>query len=811
MSDRKSDVGARTHPGAALAGTPELERLLARLRGRLEGLIVSQGLGLLLLCVSAWLAFAFVADWALHVPLGLRWFHLLVLLAIPVVVLALFLARPWRRRPGRAGLAILCERAQPRLRQLLVSAVELQERPQRPENAHPELVAAVLLAADREARSLSPAGILDPRRPRAWLAAGAAGAAVLLTGAALRPLYASIFLDRLLGGDTSWPQLTQLYVSIPVGSADGAGTRLAHLAIDASSELIEVVVARGNDVPVLVRAEGRVPDQVVMHLDTGADLALASSGDGQFRTVLRSCQEELGFHVTGGDDLDGLPRVHVLVLDPPDVASLAVEIEPPAYTGLERSVRFDRDVEVLAGSRLAIVMRPDPPQARGVVRILPEDRVIELAPRPFPAPDAAATGEPTGGEGLGFELAPSASLRYRFELKDERGLENPDPGLFAVHVTADRRPEVELLAPARGEIDLVSGGMLRIVARAADDFGIAALSWHAGRAGREEQWGESRALELRPVPPRMSGDSAAEQVCVAGSALLEVADLPQASGAADGGAPAEGEVFLLQALSADNRPPRADAAGAPLPDPEGVGRSATVHVRIVSVEEFLRRLQDRLARLRAQAGEAEELQREKAQRVRELIAALESDQPESGTRAAEISAALAGQRRVQGDVDALTRELAALVEGVLYARIDQHGTELLAALDERLGAVTAKGFDPLPWRELAAQARASAGTAGGLARALLEILELALSAGADHAARATAALDRASTAIDLEEVHRQLVLAGEEQAGTLERLAELVDRLAEWDNFQSVLNLARDILSRQKSVRDRTKETLEAR
>ena len=51
-----------------------------------------------------------------------------------------------------------------------------------------------------------------------------------------------------------------------------------------------------------------------------------------------------------GDDRDGLPRVGVTVLDPPDVTGLAVRVEPPAYSGLEPVLRFDRDVEVLAGS-----------------------------------------------------------------------------------------------------------------------------------------------------------------------------------------------------------------------------------------------------------------------------------------------------------------------------------------------------------------------------------------------------------------------------------------------------------------------------
>jgi len=56
-----------------------------------------------------------------------------------------------------------------------------------------------------------------------------------------------------------------------------------------------------------------------------------------------------------------------------------------------------------------------------------------------------------------------------------------------------------------------------------------------------------------------------------------------------------------------------------------------------------------------------------------------------------------------------------------------------------------------------------------------------------------------------------LLDAASAQRAALARIDELIARLAEWDNFQSVLNLARDILHRQKSLRDRTKESLEGR
>jgi hypothetical protein len=246
-------------------------------------------------------------------------------------------------------------------------------------------------------------------------------------------------------------------------------------------------------------------------------------------------------------------------------------------------------------------------------------------------------------------------------------------------------------------------------------------------------------------------------------------------------------------------------------DDEGLGRSASVRVRVVSTEEYLRKLQDRLGRLRAQATEVESLQREKAARVRELLAALESDDPDAGARSSEIAAALAGQRRVLGDVGALERELASVLEGVLYARLDAEAADALESLDQELAQSRSKAFDPAPWRTLTARAPAPGQGAQGLARQLTTLLSLALAAGEEDAPAASSALDAASTAVGLESIHANLSAAAGAQERLLGRLDELIERLSEWESFQSVLNLARDILSRQKAVRDRTKQALEGR
>ncbi len=781
-----------------LPATPAVERLLGRVGGRLTRLIWVSGLGTLVAAVAAALLLAFVADWTLHLPKGVRWFHLLLLLAVPTFFVLRDLWRPLTSRPDRAGIAVLIERAHPHLKELLVSAVQLSH------SAHPAgepaRIASVLGQADEAASRLSIDRVLDPRGPRLRFALGAGTAALCLLVMISNPGAARIFFQRIAGGDTPWPQRTRLLVEIPtVGERE-----LAPQAPADPDREISVRVARGSDVPVVVRAVGVVPEDVVLHFAGGHELVLGASGGSTFRTLLRACQEDMDFYVTGGDDDDELPRVRLTVLQPPDVAGLAVSIEPPAYSGLGSRTEFDRDVEVLAGSKIVVRILPHPDTATGVARLLPDDRVVPLAAAQFPpAPGSDETKPAAPRACLGFELTAEKSLRYRIELKDASGLTNPDPGLFGITVVEDRAPEVEILSPGRGDVDTVLTGLVALRARAEDDFGIVGVTWttRAAADSASEPTGTPTELPWKLITPKASSDaeSAAPtrgdaqkrgaRVHAIARQTLEVAKL--------GGVEpvVEGQQFQLSVSATDNRAPTAHE-----------GRSAPVRVRVVAADEFMRRLQDRLARAQASASALSELQREKNRRVQDLLSALESDALLQEGSSAEIASTVTGQRRVQGDARALARELASLAEAVLYSRIDERATPLLESIDQALAQSEGRGFDPAPWKELAAASRSGRLGASGLASKLVDIVGLALEISEEHATTAASALSAAQDTVDLAQVHAGLASAAGAQQLTLEKLDRLLEMLAEWDNFQSVLSLTRDILNGQKGLTERTRQ-----
>ena len=786
--------------------TPGVDALLARLRALLTRKIWLFGLGSVVGVTVAWLAFAFLADWALSVPAFVRWLHLGVLLGLPAFVAWRTLIRPLLRLPHRDELALLVERAHPELAQLLVSAVQLAERP----NGSPALVARVVAEAESRAGGLSLAPVIDARVPhrRALLGAGALVVAGLW--AAQNQGYAGIFLERLFGSSTPWPQRTYLTVSIPL---DGDRAQ-----IEVLPDAIKVRAARGTDIPVLVHADGVVPDEVFLRFDGGQTLALTPTGSNAFRTLLRSVQTDLTFHATGGDDDDGRPRIAITVLDPPDITGLAVRVTPPAYTGLAAAVFEDRDVQALFGSHVEVSVLTEPSRAAGTVQLLPADEQRELVPMPFFAVDPEA---PEQRDGRGFELDLVESLRYRFELRDENGLANPDPGLFAIELIPDRRPEVELIAPGRTEVDTTTRGLLPIVVRAEDDFGLDAIRWRLTLVGAAPDSGPLAQAELVPrelarealgtagresfQDPERAGKAAGRRTWTA-SDRLELAELLPSELAL-------GARLQLDVMARDNRPVTAEAPalseGADAGDlldsaNPALGLAPALRVRIVSEEELLRRVQDRLVRVRSQVVELEELNRKRAQLTSELLATIESD--DLGTLGeSELLAALTGARRVQGDAKSLARELAAVTETVLYARLDEKADGLLAHLDAAIAVVTDRRFHPEIWIELAALWKQGRLGAPAFAGQLVGLVDLALLCSETDAEGAVAALDRALDARELAAVHAALSEAADHQAAAGRHLEDLLERLAEWDNYQSILTLTRDILNRQRALEERTR------
>src|SRR5207302_5911122 len=138
--------------------------------------------------------------------------------------------------------------------------------------------------------------------------------------------------------------------------------------------------------------------------------------------------------------------------------------------------------------------------------------------------------------------------------------------------------------------------------------------------------------------------------------------------------------------------------------------------------------------------------------------------------AAALPAALTGERRVQGDARALSRELAAAAESVLYTRLDERALSALEMIDARLQESTVRGFDPTPWRELAQASRDSSVAGAGLAGKLAAITGPALEVSENAERAAVEDLARAIDAVEPKKAHEHLKSAVQNQKKPLAKI-----------------------------------------
>ncbi|MCA9000685.1 MAG: hypothetical protein KDB61_02095 [Planctomycetes bacterium] len=750
---------------------PQTHALLERFRRRLLRLSLQQEVGMAAFFTSAWLCLIYGLDAILHLPGPVRILHAVVLTALPVWFVVHRLRRHWAQIPDTAGLAVLLERGSTDGQDLLVSAVQLAQDPAFQERGEFE----ILQRCEERAKTLTLDPVLEPQPARRWMWAG--GVAALL----LVPLYlttqstADIFVARMLGADIPWPQKTFLDIDIP-GRAD-------RMFVEREGDRIRVRVARGSDVPILVRATGDIPSQVFLVFDHGHRSVLESGGSELFRSQLRSVQQDMVFHATGGDDSDRRPEVTLEVLDPPDVGGLAFHVVPPAYSGLPERWSFGTDVEVLAQSQVQVHVLPDMDGVTGKAMVLPSGDELELQPAAFPI--EAGSDQKPEREGLTFAWRAEDSVRFRLELLSPSGLLNPDPGLYAMQTVEDARPVLSVLAPGRVDMEVVSGGFLPLRVRAQDDFGLEPARYALIEGTGDPADAPTLELEWTALAARDLDASDPKGPAGLGRRLLAVDELSPT------GSVTEGMVFTLQFSVEDNREP------APQ-----VSRSGQIRVRVLSGDDYLRKLETRLAQAGEKAGRMAQLLEQTMTQMRHMQTALGGDGADGDV---DLREPLFDVERLSGNGRDLARDLAGLCESLLYSRLDGRAEPLMRAMDASLSAQLDRSFDPAPWQRLALDYEQGTLGQAGLGADLLQLVELSLQVSEQHTNRLADALKNGAGLPAAE----ALTLAYGEAQGAQEAIERLLTRLGEWDNFQSVLTLTRDIIKRQRNVRERTKKFAE--
>lgn len=426
---------------------------LSGLRASFRRLFALDGLSRAGVAAVAFIGITFLADWSFALPVQVRLTLLLGGVGLLGWIVAKRILAPLGQKISDDDLAVLVERAHPELNDRLISAIQLARDPG--PDASPELVAALVADAEK-ATSEMDFGHVVVKRNVGKIAAWAAGLLLLITAAGFAfQDHASIYVKRLFGGATKWPQRTHLEViDFPNGRR---------------------VVPRGEDLTIAVGYTGKRPARLPLleyKFDSGESSRerMAVLGGDRFQFTFTRVTGPFTFTVAGGDDVTAEQRVDVVT--PPSLEVIRLFFEYPAYMRkpstppdqpepagnlvlpLHTQVRFEAVAnEDLDAATLSLGTRGKEKRTSAPIANSPDGR-----PRTF-------SGRFTVEEPIS---------EYAFELKARNGLPNKDPMRFAIKGVEDRSPEITVKEPLGDEpVTDVCARPLEIEVR--DDHGIAKI------------------------------------------------------------------------------------------------------------------------------------------------------------------------------------------------------------------------------------------------------------------------------------------------------------------------------------------------
>jgi hypothetical protein len=758
---------------------PLLARQLARLRAR----YLCYGIGMALaLGGGATLLFLALDRW-IGMPTPIRLFHTAALLAIVGYAVARFVLYPLRASFQDLDVAIWFERTFPQLHQRLVSAIQLHAVPEAElRNQSRPMIDQLLAEAATEVQRLPLPALFDSRPTTRALSAAATACLLLVAGALWSPPTARAFVLRHLGFAASYPRNTNLRLELPA-----AGPELQRT--DRGS-ITELVLPAGADLHVSVLAEGEVPQEVFLDLQPLGREA-ATEGDGRsvlmsprpgdrFRHIFRRLTGAFEFHARGGDDEQGDRTVIVRTVLPPQVATIAGEVVPPAYTGIQ-SLQQNAAIEALVGSAVTLTVTTTAPVQSGVMVFLESGRRLELA-----------SVAPQDDSGIGTtwrtRFVLESSDRYQIELLGDNGLRNPNPGTYPLVALQDYAPVGRWLLPEDEALLLLPTALLCVRVHGQDDFGLQSVEL---------------GIELGGSPPRTRPLLAAPAPAAVLTELIELRELlgarpasdPQAAPAA--GTPATAsEGLVLTAILRDNKQPQAGQTDLPR--------------RIVQIvdEPQLAAAVARLFRgLREEVAQAKDVQADRGAKLDEMLAPAELAIADLATALTGIEV---GQGRIAGAAERVHRGLMRAFDLHLWNRLDpsQHAS----AVVERYRQHSRQQLEPLAldpdfYRGLS-KARAD-GSLGAMEQALdpiLAMIELADALTNRLGPALGRELAEAQVARNDADRRQWLQQARTSQQQIENNLQQLLLRLEEWNDYQDLVQEVRTLRDRQRSLQDRTEE-----
>lgn len=421
-------------------------RQLDRLRWRAVGLSILKGLSLVVAAVLLSFTLRCWVDYLLVMPWLLRLAFLLAECVFMTFVLYRYVLWPLRHPPTDIQVSLRVEASHPRLRSRLVSTLQLNQPAVLDRCASPSLVRALTRQTEEFVSRLQVATAYPAKESLHMF--GRALSVFLLAwtglhagGEAVPPLIRRAFLST-----EPVPRKTMVY-----------------------SETGDVTIGRGEDLQLLARAEGVLPESGKVEITFASgrtqslDLPGLADDPGLYERAIETISDSFSYSFFIGD---GKSRVHnVTVRDPPGIVNTTVRVIPPAYTHFAPRVYPVSAIQALPGSRIEVTAEADRPLRSGLI-----------TPSSVPDPGEMVVDAEDPARARGEFIVPLEGLRGFFlTLTDSKGIATGMSPLHPVRVTRDQTPEIRILYPVDIHQTVTPNADVLLSFEASDDIEVSHL------------------------------------------------------------------------------------------------------------------------------------------------------------------------------------------------------------------------------------------------------------------------------------------------------------------------------------------------
>lgn len=429
-------------PAIPLPG--DLKRKLNALRSHHRSVGISTGLAMTVGVISFLFLVQGVTDWWFDLPWFARAGFLLADIVILVSIYRRQLVGPLRKKLTLAETALLVEKKWPKLKQSIISAVELADGRANATRGSQQLLSILLQQAHAASLGLKFNEVVSTRGLRRWIIL--ASVSVLGTAAITAATWpASIALiERIFLLNVPLPTKT---IVVPI-------TR-------------DLIVPVGSDVEISASAQGIIPTRgrVTLTYANSAPqefpLTVLPDKPATFSLTVHNVQSafKYSFYLNDGHG----PEFSVTAKVPPAATDLACQQIYPDYTSLPPRKLAPTDLSLLAGSHLKIQATSTDPLKKATIVLQGVTQTINAtidgshieADVPIPAKDVT-----------GFSI----------HLVDQSGVSSANETVYPIVLLPDNPPVIKILQPKDDHETITLRAKPVIVFEATDDFGLNKLT-----------------------------------------------------------------------------------------------------------------------------------------------------------------------------------------------------------------------------------------------------------------------------------------------------------------------------------------------